>query len=410
MMDLIILTTIIYTWGIEFPYDRGRKRKDRFLNRIKNWITTKVTGGMLWIRRRFDTKRRRSRSTTKTRSRYCRRFYRSSRRASSGFESTRQAQFCVKKGLALGLILTSLAGTTTAANSPKFDTDSYQIALDSATSCYMTPVRSDLDPKTIKRINQLVRGAHTSELAKVSGTSKFAFADDRGVAFSLAVPDTVLCPTLPFRIFSPQKFAQELRRQFPGSRAFCLTDHKKSTLYWTVAGQNYVKSIHHDPVSNIPLFRSLPGYKNYAKFSLLVNEGDIDHQLIALDTHLIPPDDDDEDQVRKASTLRPPEAREQRPETPTNTDTNLPNAPVPIEFYDESIPVLTESPDRLVSTTKMALQVGPHIVQQIARHGQTRNSTVGVSNVPDPDVPVLHLREADEATVEDKGAAWQDQI
>ena len=238
MMDVTILMTIIYSWKVEFPYDRGRRRKKSLIRRFENWIATKAAAGMLWLCLRLDAGRRRSRSTIKTKNRYCRRFYRYGRSASTGIGQTRQSHLCTKKGIAMGVILTSLAGATATTNSPKFDTDSYQIALDSATSCYMTPVRSDLDPKSIKRINQLVRGAHTSELAKVSGTSKFAFADDRGVAFSLAVPDTVLCPTLPFRIFSPQKFAQELRRQFPGSRAFCVTDHEKSTLYWTVSGQN----------------------------------------------------------------------------------------------------------------------------------------------------------------------------
>ena len=143
MMDVTILTTIIYTWKVEFPYDRGRRRKKDFLFRIKIWIATKAAVGMLWLRRRFDTGSRKSRSTTKTKSRYCRRFYRSTRSASSGNERKRQACHCAKKGLSLGIILTSLAGTTATTNSPKFDTDSYQIALDSATSCYMTPVRSD---------------------------------------------------------------------------------------------------------------------------------------------------------------------------------------------------------------------------------------------------------------------------
>ena len=131
MMDVTILTTIIYTWKVEFPYDRGRRRKKNFLNRFLNLIATKAAAGMSWIRRRFDAGRRGSRPTTRNKSRYCRRFYRSTRSASSGIERTRQAQFCIKKGLPLGIILTSLAGATATTNSPKFDTDSYQIALDS---------------------------------------------------------------------------------------------------------------------------------------------------------------------------------------------------------------------------------------------------------------------------------------
>ena len=122
MMDVTILTTIIYTWKIEFPYDRGRRRKKSFLNRFLNSFATKAAAGMSWFRRRFDTRRQRSRPTTKTKSRYCRRFYRSTRSASSGIERTRQAQFCIKKALPLGIILTSLAGTTATTNSPKFDT------------------------------------------------------------------------------------------------------------------------------------------------------------------------------------------------------------------------------------------------------------------------------------------------
>ena len=227
----------------------------------------------------------------------------------------------------------------------KFDTDSFVIAVDSATTYCMTPYKSDLDPKSIRRINQLVRGAHGTERATLSGTGTWGFESDQGVNYKIPITNMIYSPNLPFRIASPQHIAQVLKAMSPRNKFVCVIDDKQVMLHWIIDGTPSIKTIPLDSDNNLPMFRSSPGFKNYAMFAQQTRQAQLDNDLIALDAHVIPPDDDDEstntNQTLQSNILRPPEARQ--PSFPSAT--TIPAEPNRIEFYDEEIPVITNSPD-----------------------------------------------------------------
>ena len=146
-------------------------------------------------------------------------------------------------------------------NKAKFDHDSFPIAIDTCATFCMTNDATDFLPGTKKKINQVVSGLGEQHVG-YEGTVKWTLQDDRGLAFDFEITGVLLVPTLPFRLLSPQHWAQSVRRRY----GYChsSTDHEQATLSWN-GGENE-RHVRLATNSNIALLHTAPSAKKYRAF------------------------------------------------------------------------------------------------------------------------------------------------
>ena len=92
-----------------------------------------------------------------------------------------------------------------------FDTDSFPIGVDSCATCCITDNKGDFQPGTMRRANTRVEGIGGHQKGDWTGTAQWTVTDDSGRQHCLSIPNTLLVQqgNLPFRLLSPQHFAQE---------------------------------------------------------------------------------------------------------------------------------------------------------------------------------------------------------
>jgi hypothetical protein len=125
------------------------------------------------------------------------------------------------------------------------------------------------------------------------GTVKWPVIDDEGRHHDLLIPNAVLVPkgSLPFRLLSPQHFAQEnyaqrIDKQPRGTLS--LTSGMDHILSW--ADQHFTITAPLTTGSNIVLISSSTGYSKFVSFVSLVDAPD--EPMALFRHHLIPNDDD----------------------------------------------------------------------------------------------------------------------
>ena len=92
----------------------------------------------------------------------------------------------------------------------QFDTDSFMIGIDNcASKCLSDDKRDFVGPMQRRTTQVKVIGGNKD--SQWTGTVKRSIVDDEGRRHDLLIPNTVLVPkgSLPFRLLSPQHFAQE---------------------------------------------------------------------------------------------------------------------------------------------------------------------------------------------------------
>ena len=134
----------------------------------------------------------------------------------------------------------------------------YTIAIDNCASKCMTTSKDDF-VSTPKSCNASVAGLGTSK-ARLTGTVKWTIAHDKGHNYSFLIHDVLYVPTLPFRVLSPQHWAQQLSR-----KGWCYTDAESVVLHWN-KGENCRTTRLADNNSNIGLLTSSPDFHAYAAF------------------------------------------------------------------------------------------------------------------------------------------------
>eukprot|EP00980_Cylindrotheca_fusiformis_P028641 scaffold22623_cov213-Cylindrotheca_fusiformis.AAC.1 len=114
----------------------------------------------------------------------------------------------------------------------RFDTDSYLIAIDSCASYCMTNHELDFVPGSLTRVDIKVKGLGKNTVAKYKGTVRWKILqDDRGQAFTFDIEGALLLPTLPFRLLSPQHWAQHAAQRHGKCTATTIT-RSTATLRW----------------------------------------------------------------------------------------------------------------------------------------------------------------------------------
>jgi hypothetical protein len=148
----------------------------------------------------------------------------------------------------------------------RFDTDSFVIGIDNcASKCLSDDKRDFVGP--LKKQTTQVKGIGGNQQGHWVGTVQWTITDDDGKLHNLRIPNTVLVPkgSLPFRLLSPQHFAQENLRLGIDKTA-------RGTLSLT-SGLDHVLSWHDGkfrttatltPGSNIALINSSPGFSQFS--------------------------------------------------------------------------------------------------------------------------------------------------
>ena len=230
----------------------------------------------------------------------------------------------------------------------KYDSDSFLIGIDNCSSYSMTNDKTDFTDKP-QKVNQAVRGVKGKTQVSLRGTVKWSWNDDEGNLHTEILPNVYYCESLPFRILSPQHWAQTRKRKGRG-RAHADTDDTQTILYWQDADARlYTKSIPLDTSANVSIFRSAPGFTKYANFCETCKEDD--DELYALracfamprepnatdEPHLIPTDDDPEQATVHAKD-QPVNLGQAPSGTEGGSSSKLRPDPIEIDFHDEEIP------------------------------------------------------------------------
>jgi len=118
----------------------------------------------------------------------------------------------------------------------------------------MTSDSRDLVGKPIT-VNEQIRGLKGQSKATMKGTVRWRLNDDTGQTHTVALNNVYVCKNLPFRLLSPQHWAQERRRTDSSLSTQCITDHEQVYLLWNdVNKDQFLKTIPLDPATNIGIF------------------------------------------------------------------------------------------------------------------------------------------------------------
>jgi hypothetical protein len=175
-----------------------------------------------------------------------------------------------------------------------FDTDSFVIGIDNCASKCLTDNRRDFVGPLQRQTTQ-VKGIGGNQKSQWVGTVKWPIIDDEGRTHELHIPNTVLVPegSHPFRLLSPQHFAQENYAQGVDKTprgTLSLTSGLDHILSW--ADKQFTITAPLTTGSNIALINSNAGYN---KFTSFVNHVTASDEPVALFGHHMIPDDDDDD-------------------------------------------------------------------------------------------------------------------
>ena len=154
-----------------------------------------------------------------------------------------------------------------------FDTDSFPIGVDSCATCCITDNKGDFQPGTIRQAHTRVEGIGGHQKGEWTGTAQWTVTDDSGRQHRLIIPNTLLVAkgTLPFRLLSPQHFAQQnyktgVDTDIRGTDArICGVN---SILSW--ADHKYQITTALPKGSNVAIINSTPGYSQVTAFTNLV--------------------------------------------------------------------------------------------------------------------------------------------
>jgi hypothetical protein len=206
--------------------------------------------------------------------------------------------------------------------STRYDSDSFQIAIDNcATSCFTNLMDDFVGTPT--KIDTNITGIGKAKSTFV-GTTKWLIVDDQGRKHELLIPGTRFQKDLPFRLLLPQHVAQVYND--PQTSSLTLMD--KVIFDWGIGKWKRTLPLHKS--SNVALMWSAPGYRKF--FAFAANYGPL---------HIIPNEDEEEEQA-SSEDESDDESLVDEEVQPHNENENLPTTSIPqreqpvmIEFSPE---------------------------------------------------------------------------
>jgi hypothetical protein len=229
-----------------------------------------------------------------------------------------------------------------------FDTDSFPIGVDSCATCCITDNKDDFQPGTIRQANTRVEGIGGHQKGDWTGTAQWPVTDDSGRQHRLLIPNTLLVQKghLPFRLLSPQHFAQENYKSGVDSNnrgTDARTCGVDNILSW--ADHKFKITTALSKGSNVAIINSTAGYSRFSAFANLVappdEPGDLFHP------HLIP---DDEEPISRYQSNAGAITLEGAHQNPAHT---RPEGAPPIHGTNEGVPPTS------ATTTQ---QDAPHVI------------------------------------------------
>jgi len=153
-------------------------------------------------------------------------------------------------------------------NDHQYDSDSYQIAIDNCSSwCITNDIRDFVNEP--RKVSVRVTGVAGSAVAMYVGTVKWSVEDDKGRVHHWIIPNTFYNAQSPYRLLSPQHWAQERQEQ---RGTGCVTYFDAVELFWSHA--KFEKIVELDPAMNVALIRSAPGFAHFNSFCATVQAMD----------------------------------------------------------------------------------------------------------------------------------------
>ena len=192
-------------------------------------------------------------------------------------------------------------------NDHSYDTDSFLIGIDNHASYSMTNNIKDFIGAPTK-VNVWVKGIQGHSTSALKGTVQWDITDDTGQRHSIVLPNTYYIESLPFRLLSPQHFAQARQSQETSSTGtVSYTTADSVVLLWN--NQQHRRTVPLN-AANVAVFRSAPSYATLMAFDDAYDS--TQHEPVGFATHLLP---SEPPPAAPAPPVHPP------PTHPTSTDT-----------------------------------------------------------------------------------------
>jgi Reverse transcriptase (RNA-dependent DNA polymerase) len=170
------------------------------------------------------------------------------------------------------------------------DSDSKPLGIDNRATAFISGDINDFDGP-LHDSDRVVRGFAGIRVKGVKkGTAVIRIEDDDGRVHRIKLRDSYYVPDTPDRLFSPQHFAQEMRRQKLGP-ASETTDDTSCILRWG----GYRRTIRLDPETNVATIRTAPSIKRFMAYCAEAGFDDLGGDTIAFDASLISDDEGDDD-------------------------------------------------------------------------------------------------------------------
>ena len=241
-----------------------------------------------------------------------------------------------------------------------YDTDSFMIAVDNCCSrCITNSLDDFIEPP--KKTNVRVRGIGGDVSATMIGTVTWNIDDDDGVTHEFTIPNTYYNAKSPYRLLSPQHYAQITNDNYPKKRGtWCGTFDDAIELHWDQC--KYKRTIRLDTLVNIALVRSAPGYKRFHAFcheigqieASILNENEM--YSMPAETNMVSDNDGSEDEADATDDEQDDDSINTENEEPaTRRHPDLPNDVFSDLRDDGEATVIPEDEDVQYSTAQAEL-------------------------------------------------------
>jgi hypothetical protein len=227
-----------------------------------------------------------------------------------------------------------------------FDSDSFNILVDTGSSITITPHRSDfLQYSVITGRSLSILGVdNIKSYPTGKGTVKYKLFDDNGQQHELTIENALHLPEAPTRIMCPQQWAQQRLAKFGDTSASCTAFADRFLLQWYNNG-NYTKTL---PLTaaNLGILSTVPGVQLFSQFAHSTHTPGLFFNTP--DLHL----DEAEMQVTTNHESSAKKVFEHLSVPPTNA-LPLRNSAVPAEFLSDNTFHMAPTADDKMSTELM---------------------------------------------------------
>jgi hypothetical protein len=155
---------------------------------------------------------------------------------------------------ALQHIMFCLGANTCSSSDHRYDSDSFIIAVDNCSSKCITNSMQDYI-SLLEKVSIAVKGIGGMVTASYKGIKAWTVKDDQGRQHTWTIPDVYFNKASPFRLLSPQHWAQTQGDNYPKPRGtWCTTYENCGELFWKQ--NSFMRTAPLSPSSNVALIRT----------------------------------------------------------------------------------------------------------------------------------------------------------